>query len=69
MKNIHIELNGRPHHFNERITVEDLIKQLDLDEEEVAVEINRDIVKRRNWRQHKLFDGDRVEIVHFVGGG
>jgi sulfur carrier protein len=35
----------------------------------VAIELNREIVSREQWPQTRLHDGDRLEIVHFVGGG
>jgi sulfur carrier protein len=38
-------------------------------QDRVAVELNRDIVPRDKWPQTNLSDGDRLEIVHFVGGG
>jgi len=49
--------------------VTDLISLLDLKPERVAVELNRKILKRVEWSGATLKDGDRIEIVHFVGGG
>lgn len=49
--------------------VADLIAQLGVKPDRVAVELNRDIVPRDRWPSTPLRDGDKLEIVHFVGGG
>ena len=64
-----VELNGEPKEFEEGTTLSTLIEQLSLAPERVAVELNRDVVRRADWPATPLSDGDRVEIVHFVGGG
>lgn len=46
-----------------------LIEELGMKSDRVAVELNRDIVPRAQWAQTALRDGDRLEVVHFVGGG
>ena len=46
-----------------------LIDQLGMKQDRVAIELNRDIVPRDRWAAINLSDGDRLEIVHFVGGG
>jgi sulfur carrier protein len=50
-------------------TLTALIESLDMKSDRVAVELNRDIVPRDHWPETPLKDGDRLEIVHFVGGG
>ncbi len=50
-------------------TLAALIESLSMKSDRVAVELNRDIVPRDRWPQTELQDGDRLEIVHFVGGG
>jgi sulfur carrier protein len=50
-------------------TLTTLIETLDMKSDRVAVELNRDIVPRDRWPETQLKDGDRLEIVHFVGGG
>ena len=49
--------------------ISDLIKLLGLDAQRVAVELNRRIVRRADWDSTTISEGDKVEIVHFVGGG
>ena len=51
------------------ISLEALIEALGMKGDRVAVELNREIVLRPNWSGAALKDGDRLEIVHFVGGG
>jgi sulfur carrier protein len=50
-------------------TLDGLIAELGMKGDRVAVELNREIVPRANWSATILKDGDRLEIVHFVGGG
>ncbi len=50
-------------------TLDALIAELGMKADRVAVELNREIVPRARWSQTVLHDGDRLEIVHFVGGG
>ena len=50
-------------------TLAELINELDLPVARIAVELNRDVVRRSDWSSTMLKDEDRIEIVHFVGGG
>ena len=63
-----ITLNGNPHHLDKVITVADLLAELEL-KGKLAVEINQQIIPRSLFREHKLTPGDKVEIVHAIGGG
>jgi thiamine biosynthesis protein ThiS len=51
------------------LTVASLIAQLGMKADRVAVELNLDIVPRDRWAETSLNDGDKLEVVHFVGGG
>jgi thiamine biosynthesis protein ThiS len=62
-------INGENRDFGDLATVSDLIAQLGMKPDRVAVELNRDLVSRDHWTTTKLAEGDRLEIVHFVGGG
>lgn len=64
-----VELNGDPKELDEGTTLSTLVEQLSLAPERVAVELNRAVVRRADWPATRLNEGDRVEIVHFVGGG
>jgi thiamine biosynthesis protein ThiS len=62
-------VNGDEKDFGSDITLSDLIKQLDLPAPRIAIELNREVVRRSDWDSTMLKDEDRIEIVHFVGGG
>jgi thiamine biosynthesis protein ThiS len=62
-------INGKDQTFSDPLTLAQLIEQLGMKSDRVAVELNRDIVSRNQWPETSLKDGDRLEIVHFVGGG
>jgi thiamine biosynthesis protein ThiS len=51
------------------VTVEGLLQHLDIRPERVAVEINEEIVRRARYAEVTVNDGDRVEVVQFMGGG
>jgi thiamine biosynthesis protein ThiS len=62
-------VNGDEKDFETAISLADLIAQLDLPAPRIAIELNRDVVRRSDWGSTMLKDEDRIEIVHFVGGG
>ncbi len=64
-----IAVNGASRSVAAGSTIEALILELDLDLDAVAIERNRDIVRRSDWLATVLAEGDTIEIVHFVGGG
>ena len=49
--------------------ISDLIRSLGLNPGRLAVELNRTIIRRSAWDSTSISEGDRVEVVHFVGGG
>jgi thiamine biosynthesis protein ThiS len=62
-------VNGETKSLAEPTSLAALIDQLGMKGDRVAVELNREIVPRGQWPDTQLHDGDRLEIVHFVGGG
>ena len=64
-----IILNGTEKSFQDQISIATLIKELGLDERKIAVERNREIVPRTAFNSVSLCEGDKIEIVHFIGGG
>ena len=61
-------VNGEPREVNET-TLAGLVTELDLPVARIAIELNREVVRRSEWGSTMLKDEDRIEIVHFVGGG
>ena len=66
---MNLVLNGDDQRFPDLRTISDLVEHLELDPRKVAVERNLEIVPRSIYAQTALTDGDRIEIVHFIGGG
>jgi thiamine biosynthesis protein ThiS len=64
-----LQINGELRSFPEKLSLSELIAQLGMKQDRVAVELNLEIVPRGNWEATVLKDGDKLEIVHFVGGG
>ena len=64
-----LTLNGESREFGTLTTLAALIERLGMKADRVAVELNREIVPRDRWAETNLTEGDRLEIVHFVGGG
>ncbi len=62
-------LNGENTDIKEKSTIAELLEQLQIGFERVAVEVNLDIVPKSAYDAHTLSAGDKIEIVHFVGGG
>jgi thiamine biosynthesis protein ThiS len=62
-------INGEDRDFATPLTLAALVERLGMKQDRVAIELNRDIVPRDQWPQTNLAEGDRLEIVHFVGGG
>jgi thiamine biosynthesis protein ThiS len=64
-----VTVNGEEKEVADGAALSRLIQELGLKPERLAVEVNRRIVRRSDWDSTSLSDGDKVEIVHFVGGG
>ncbi|MCA9573787.1 MAG: sulfur carrier protein ThiS [Polyangiales bacterium] len=69
MKLVQVTVNGEARDVEEGSTVRALLESLGLGDTLVAVERNREIVPRAQHATATLSGGDRVEVVHFVGGG
>jgi thiamine biosynthesis protein ThiS len=65
---MNVFVNGEQREFRSTSLAE-LITQLDLPVARIAIELNREVVRRSEWGSTMLKDEDRIEIVHFVGGG
>lgn len=64
-----IKLNGEDKDIEAHTTLPALVESLSLAPERIAVELNGEVVRRADWPRVTLDEGDRVEVVHFVGGG
>lgn len=64
-----IQLNGEPYTLSGGATAATLVEALQLGEKRIAMEVNLEILPRSSYATHPLNEGDRVEIVHAIGGG
>ncbi len=64
-----IIINGETKELKANSTIETLLKELNLEGKVMAAAVNMDIVKQDSWNRHKLEDGDKLELLDFVGGG
>ena len=62
-------VNGEARELGRAPSLAELITELDLPAARIAIELNREVVRRSDWDSTMLKDDDRIEIVHFVGGG
>lgn len=66
---MNLVVNGENRSFDDNITLEEVLKELSLEGKVMAAAVNMDIVKQESWKIHKLNDGDKLELLDFVGGG
>jgi thiamine biosynthesis protein ThiS len=66
---LRVTVNGEARELPEEITLEALIHHLELAPDRLAIERNYEVVRRADWPHTVLAEDDRVEIIHFVGGG
>jgi thiamine biosynthesis protein ThiS len=64
-----VYVNGEPKELSGTPSLTELVAQLELPAARIAIELNREVVRRSEWSSTVLKDEDRIEIVHFVGGG
>jgi sulfur carrier protein len=62
-------INGEQREFNTNATIAEVLKELSLEGKVMAAAVNMDIVKQDKWNNHILNDGDKLELLDFVGGG
>jgi len=68
-KKIKIKINGKINKIDDKTKLSDLVKNLKVPLKKVAIELNREIVNKKNLNKINLKVNDKIEIVHFIGGG
>ncbi|MDC3117244.1 sulfur carrier protein ThiS [Candidatus Pelagibacter sp.] len=68
-KKIKIKINGKINKIDDKTKLSDLVKNLKVPLKKVAIELNREIVDKKNLKKINLKVNDKIEIVHFIGGG
>ena len=69
IKKIKIKINGKFSTINENLSLSTFLKELKIPLKKVAIELNQEIIDKNNLKTIKLKDNDKIEIVHFIGGG
>ena len=64
-----IQLNGSPYEINNGTNLNELLNRLKIQKNKVAIEVNGEIVEKNKYPKLILSKDDKVEIVHFIGGG
>ena len=64
-----IQLNGDPYEINNGTNLNELLNKLKIQKNKVAIEVNGEIVEKNKYSNQILNKNDKVEIVHFIGGG
>ncbi len=64
-----ITINGEKKTFQNELNLTELLENLSLPDERIAVELNKKVVRKKDWESVKIENADKIEIVHFVGGG
>jgi thiamine biosynthesis protein ThiS len=68
-KKIKIKINGKTNKIDDKTKLSDLIKNLKVPLKKVAIELNMEIVNKKDLNKINLKVNDKIEIVHFIGGG
>ena len=66
---MHVDINGETRDIPESVNLRALLELLSLSGQRVAVELNKEVIRRSDWENVFVANNDRIEIIHFVGGG
>jgi thiamine biosynthesis protein ThiS len=69
MSSINIVLNGENKEVEQNTRLSNLLRDLNLSADKIAVEINKNVVRKKDWQSININEADKIEIIHFVGGG
>ena len=64
-----IFINGESKYLAAGLNLNELLKHFSLPSERIAIELNMEVIRKKDWENIKLNDGDKLEVIHFVGGG
>ena len=69
IKKIKIKVNGKVKSINDNSRISDLVRNLKIPMKKVAIELNQEIIDKKNIGKISIKKNDKIEIVHFIGGG
>jgi thiamine biosynthesis protein ThiS len=64
-----VTINGETKEITDELNLDELLKHFSLPAERVAIELNKEVVRKKDWEIVKIAEGDKLEVIHFVGGG
>ncbi len=62
-------INGKTKEISDELNLSELLKHFSLPEQRIAIELNKQVVRKKDWGNILINDGDKLEVIHFVGGG
>ena len=66
---MNVFLNGEVRDVPNGLNLEQLLRHFSLPSQRVAIELNRSVIRRADWIEVKVCESDKIEVIHFVGGG
>ena len=66
---VKVFINGETKEIKQQFNLLELLKEFSLPSERIAIELNKEVVRKKDWESIIVNDADKIEIVHFVGGG
>ncbi len=64
-----ITVNGETKEFENGLSLQDIMQKLGIAEKVMAAAVNMEVVKKQEWQRFSPKEGDKIELLHFVGGG
>lgn len=64
-----VEINGETKEIPRELNLSELLEYLSMPSRLLAIELNKEVVRRKNWADTRIKEKDKIEIIHFVGGG
>jgi thiamine biosynthesis protein ThiS len=64
-----VEINGETKELPRELNLNELLEYLSMPSRLLAIELNKEVVRRKDWGDIKIKDSDVIEVIHFVGGG
>jgi sulfur carrier protein len=66
---MNVFINGETKEISSEVNLGELLRHFSLPQERIAIELNKEVVRKKDWENIRIKDADKIEIVHFVGGG
>jgi thiamine biosynthesis protein ThiS len=64
-----IIINGKAKEISNEVNIIELLESFSLPKERIAIELNKQVVRKKDWENIKITNADQIEVIHFVGGG